>query len=299
MTATTRVLLVDDQDLVRAGFRMILQDVADIEVVGEAADGASAVEAAGRLRPDVVVMDIRMPILDGIAATKRIVRDGAAPDVRVLVLTTFDADEHVVEALRAGNRRKLYAVLGGTVAAVAFVSAVIFGGALKQQFSTPQVGDQDVFLTVDTNIPATVLVKHHPDEHKKDHYIEEVGQAPGMRKARGAHLRDTVILKNDPLGAYYEHEIQFGVPGTTVTITKEFQRGSLKLTVLPKKVQNLLVMRNGQEIGRYPGVKIELYEGKQDLELQGEQLREPVRFTIDIKPGETTEKTVDVNKNLL
>jgi DNA-binding NarL/FixJ family response regulator len=102
VTAMTRVLLVDDQDLVRAGFRMILQDVTDIEVVGEAADGAAAVEVAERLRPDVVVMDIRMPILDGIAATRRIVRDGAAPDVRVLVLTTFDADEHVVEALRAG-----------------------------------------------------------------------------------------------------------------------------------------------------------------------------------------------------
>ena len=102
MTATTRVLLVDDQDLVRAGFRMILHDVIDMEVVGEAADGASAVAAAERLRPDVVVMDIRMPILDGIAATRRIVRDGAAPDVRVLVLTTVDADEHVVEALRAG-----------------------------------------------------------------------------------------------------------------------------------------------------------------------------------------------------
>ena len=102
MTATTRILLVDDQDLVRVGFRMILADVPDIEVVGEAADGAAAVETARRLRPDVVVMDIRMPVLDGIAATRRIVREGDAPEVRVLILTTFDADEHVVEALRAG-----------------------------------------------------------------------------------------------------------------------------------------------------------------------------------------------------
>ena len=100
--ATIRVLLVDDQDLVRAGFRMILADATDIEVVGEAADGAAAVATARRLRPDVVVMDIRMPVLDGIAATRRIVRDGDAPGVRVLILTTFDADEHVVEALRAG-----------------------------------------------------------------------------------------------------------------------------------------------------------------------------------------------------
>ena len=97
-----RVILVDDQELVRTGFRMILEGQPEIEVVGEAADGKQGVEAAERLRPDVVVMDIRMPVLDGIEATRRIVRDGAAPNARVLILTTFDADENVVEALRAG-----------------------------------------------------------------------------------------------------------------------------------------------------------------------------------------------------
>ncbi len=99
---TTRVLLVDDQQLVRTGFRMILEGEDDIEVVGEAADGRQGIEAAGRLHPNVIVMDVRMPIIDGIEGTRRIVRDGAAPDARVLVLTTFDADENVVEALRAG-----------------------------------------------------------------------------------------------------------------------------------------------------------------------------------------------------
>ena len=102
MTAPIRVLLVDDQELVRTGFRMILDGQAEIEVVGEAADGKAGVKAARHLRPDVVVMDIRMPVLDGIEATRRIVRDGVAPEARVLVLTTFDADENVVEALRAG-----------------------------------------------------------------------------------------------------------------------------------------------------------------------------------------------------
>jgi DNA-binding NarL/FixJ family response regulator len=97
-----RILLVDDQQLVRVGFRMIVQDEPDIEVVGEAADGQAAIELARHVRPDVIVMDIRMPILDGIEATRRIVRDGAVPGARVLVLTTFDADEHVIEALRAG-----------------------------------------------------------------------------------------------------------------------------------------------------------------------------------------------------
>jgi DNA-binding NarL/FixJ family response regulator len=98
-----RVLLVDDQQLVRTGFRMILQDEPGIEVVGEAADGRAALDAAGRLRPDVVVMDLRMPVMDGVEATRRLsagAGEGVAP--RVLVLTTFDADEYVVEALRAG-----------------------------------------------------------------------------------------------------------------------------------------------------------------------------------------------------
>jgi len=102
MSDAIRVILVDDQALVRTGFRMILEDEAGIEVVGEAADGKAGVEAAVRLRPDVVVMDIRMPVLDGIEATRQLVRDGAVPDARVLILTTFDADENVVEALRAG-----------------------------------------------------------------------------------------------------------------------------------------------------------------------------------------------------
>jgi DNA-binding NarL/FixJ family response regulator len=94
------VLLVDDQSLVRAGFRMILNAEPDIEVVGEAGGGLAAVTNAGALMPDVILMDVRMPDLDGIEATRRIVRDEDSP--RVLVLTTFDLDEYVYEALRAG-----------------------------------------------------------------------------------------------------------------------------------------------------------------------------------------------------
>ncbi len=101
---TVRVLLVDDQQLVRTGFRMILADEEGIEVVGEAANGQEAVEAAASLGPDVVVMDVRMPVMDGVEATRRLVggADADAAGPRILVLTTFDADEHVVEALRAG-----------------------------------------------------------------------------------------------------------------------------------------------------------------------------------------------------
>jgi DNA-binding NarL/FixJ family response regulator len=97
-----RILIADDQALVRAGFKMILDAEDDLDVVGEAADGAEAVELARRLKPDVVLMDIRMPELDGIEATRRVVAlDGERP-VRVLMLTTFDLNEYVYEALRAG-----------------------------------------------------------------------------------------------------------------------------------------------------------------------------------------------------
>jgi DNA-binding NarL/FixJ family response regulator len=97
-----RVVIADDQTLVRAGFHVLLDSAPDIEVVGEAANGEEAVELARRQAPDVVLMDIRMPVMDGLAATRRIARGEETPDVRVLVLTTFDLDEYVYEALRAG-----------------------------------------------------------------------------------------------------------------------------------------------------------------------------------------------------
>jgi DNA-binding NarL/FixJ family response regulator len=97
-----RVLVADDQTLVRAGFRVLVDSAPDLEVVGEAGNGAEAVELARSARPDVVLMDIRMPVLDGLEATRRIVADELLAGVRVLVLTTFDLDEYVYEALRAG-----------------------------------------------------------------------------------------------------------------------------------------------------------------------------------------------------
>jgi DNA-binding NarL/FixJ family response regulator len=96
----TSVLIADDQALVRVGLRKILESEPGTTVVGEAADGEEAVAAAGRLRPDVILMDIRMPVLDGIEATRRIVRD--RPEARVLVLTTFGLDGYVYDSLRAG-----------------------------------------------------------------------------------------------------------------------------------------------------------------------------------------------------
>jgi DNA-binding NarL/FixJ family response regulator len=97
-----RVLLVDDQALIRAGFRMILEAEEDLEVVGECGDGTQAIDSVKRFSPDVVLMDIRMPEMDGIEATRRIVGGDGDAAVKVLMLTTFDLDEYVYDALRAG-----------------------------------------------------------------------------------------------------------------------------------------------------------------------------------------------------
>ncbi|MER7858810.1 response regulator transcription factor [Amycolatopsis japonica] len=102
MTEPIRVLICEDQELVRTGYVTIFSAMPDIEVVGEAADGRAAVEAARRLRPDVIVMDIRMPVLDGIEATRQLAGPGVEAPVKVLVVTTFNVDEYVYEALRAG-----------------------------------------------------------------------------------------------------------------------------------------------------------------------------------------------------
>ena len=98
---STRILIVDDQSLVRAGFRLILESQPDFEVVGEGADGEEAIGLAHRLRPNVVLMDVRMPRLDGLEATRRILENGATA-CRIVMLTTFDLDEYVYAALRAG-----------------------------------------------------------------------------------------------------------------------------------------------------------------------------------------------------
>ncbi|MCD2443006.1 response regulator transcription factor [Agromyces sp. SYSU K20354] len=126
---TVRVIVADDQELVRAGLRMILDVQPDIEVVGEAADGAEAVALAHRLRPDVCLLDIRMPVLDGIDATRELAGPDVADPIPVVVITTFDLDEHVYAALRAGARGFLLKDAGPAMLAEA-VHAAARGDAL-------------------------------------------------------------------------------------------------------------------------------------------------------------------------
>jgi DNA-binding NarL/FixJ family response regulator len=135
----TTVLLVDDQSLVRGGLRLILETEPDLQVVGEAGDGAEAVRLAVELRPDVVLMDIRMPVLDGIAATRGTLEK--VPDTRVMMLTTFDLDEYVVEAFRAGASGFVLKTAPPSQL-VAAVRTIILGEALLAPTSTRRLIEQ-------------------------------------------------------------------------------------------------------------------------------------------------------------
>ena len=138
-----RVLLVDDHALARKGFRMVLETEPDIEVVGEAADGRQAVHSAGRLAPDVVLMDVRMPELDGIAATQQIVEGGTAQPPKVLILTTFDLDEYVYDSLAAGASGFLLKDVGPEQL-TAGIRAVASGDALLAPSVTRRLIDEFV-----------------------------------------------------------------------------------------------------------------------------------------------------------
>jgi DNA-binding NarL/FixJ family response regulator len=151
---TITVVIADDQPLMRTALRMSLTPEPDIDVVGEAADGLQAVELASRLKPDVVLMDVRMPRLDGVAATRQVTAAGVAPRPRVLIITTFALDEYIVEALRAGASGFLVkdATSDEVVQAVRVVSA---GDALLSPRVTRRLLDRyaQQLPSVTTDVP--------------------------------------------------------------------------------------------------------------------------------------------------
>jgi DNA-binding NarL/FixJ family response regulator len=188
---TIRVLLADDQALLRTGFRMILQAQPDLEVVGEAVDGADAVRQTGRLRPDVVLMDVRMPGMDGIAATAEIT---GSQDARVLVLTTFDLDEYAFAALRAGASGFLLKdvppdVLAGAIRSVAAGDAVVSPRVTRQLLDrfSPQLPPLG-------GVPAPVIdAVAALTDRERDVFRQVVHGHPNAEIARRLHLSEATV----------------------------------------------------------------------------------------------------------
>lgn len=149
MTETIRVVIVDDQELVRAGLRPLAERDGDITVVAEATDGRSGLSHVRELRPDVVLMDIRMPVMDGIEATRAIVADGALNGVRVLMLTTFDEDENVFAAIRAG--------------AAGYLLKDVSPDDLRAAIRTVAAGDALLSPSVTAAVMRAVAEGHSPD----------------------------------------------------------------------------------------------------------------------------------------
>jgi DNA-binding NarL/FixJ family response regulator len=194
-----RVLLADDQTLVRDGFRSILEREPDMEVVGEAADGREAVDAARRLRPDVVLMDVRMPAMDGLEATRRLLGDPDSP--RILVVTTFDRDEYVYEALKAGasgfllkdvRSRQLTEAIRTVAAGESLLSPTITRRLIEEYVRRPPPGQQPVQLAQLTEreldvlrliarglsnqeIAATLVVSEHTARTHVGHILSKLG----------------------------------------------------------------------------------------------------------------------------
>lgn len=196
MNKRIRVLLADDQQLVRTGFRMIVADEPDIEVVGEVADGRAAVEAADRLRPDVVVMDLRMPVMDGVEATRRLC---AVPGTttRVLILTTFDADDYVIEALRAGASGFLLKDVTpeGFVQAIRIIAA---GDALLAPSITGRLLDR-----FRDRLPAPTDARHERLGELTDRELEILGLV--ARGLSNREIADQLVLAEPTVKTHVSH----------------------------------------------------------------------------------------------
>jgi DNA-binding NarL/FixJ family response regulator len=183
-----RVLVVDDQALIRSGFRMILEAAPDIELVGEAEDGLEAIERARALDPDVILMDIRMPNLDGVEATRRLV--DANTRARILVLTTFDLDEYVHTAIRAGANGFLLKDVQPSEL-IAAIHVVAAGNALFAPAATRRLLDR--FATSTPATPAADSILHHLTEREREILRLIANGLSNAELAAQLHLSETTV----------------------------------------------------------------------------------------------------------
>jgi DNA-binding NarL/FixJ family response regulator len=183
-----RVLIVDDQPLVRSGFRMILEGQSDIELVGEAEDGLQAIERARELDPDVILMDVRMPNLDGVEATRRLI--DANTRARILVLTTFDLDEYVHAAIRAGAHGFLLKDVQPTEL-VAAIHVVAAGNALFAPVATQRLLER--FAASTTTAPATERSLGHLTEREREILRLIANGLSNAELAAQLHLSETTV----------------------------------------------------------------------------------------------------------
>jgi DNA-binding NarL/FixJ family response regulator len=216
-----RVLLADDQELVRDGFAMILDAQDDIEVVGQAADGASSVDLARRLTPDVVLMDVRMPVMDGIEATRRI-RAAGLHRLAVLMLTTFDLDEYVYEAIRAGASGFLLKDVHPAQLADA-IRTVAAGDALLAPAVTRRQIEQFVSQPPPTRAPPREVNELTQREHDvllrlaRGHSNSEIGRdlflSEATVKTHVAHVLRKLALRDRVQAVVYACETGLVRPG--------------------------------------------------------------------------------------
>jgi DNA-binding NarL/FixJ family response regulator len=214
---TVRVLLADDQALLRGTFRILIDSCDDLEVVAEAADGAQAVELAYEHRPDVIVMDVRMPGTDGLTATETICADPALAGVRVLILTTFENDEHVVRALRAG--------------AAGFLGKYVTTDALLAAIRTVATGESLLSAGATKSLISQFLAAAPPNAEN----------TPGIADLTNRE-REAMIMAADGLT---NQEIAAELHLSVLTVRTHIQRAMTKLGARDRAQLVVLAYRNG------------------------------------------------------